>query len=184
MHRVVVPQLFENMEEATIGQWLVSPGQSVAKDQPLCELITEKVTLELPAETEGTVRQLVAPDKAIVPTGFVIALIGDATEALPDVTAENAKLKFSETVAPHPMSAPAREDITAATPPASADSPADSPAGSGANSGTRLRATPAARRAAKVVGVTLEDVAVQFPDKVLSEDDVKAFAAGAAGEAK
>ena len=167
MHRVVVPQLFENMEEATIGQWLVSPGQTVQKEQPLCELITEKVTLELPAQTEGVVRQLVAPDKAIVPTGFVIALIGDENAALPDVSAENAKLK-DETIAPHPLSAPAREDIA-------------TPATSKPQTEGRLRATPAARRAAKVAGVTLEEVAVRFPDKVLSEDDVKAFAANSNG---
>ncbi len=161
MHRVVVPQLFENMEEATIGHWLVSVGQTISKEQPLCELITEKVTLELPAEVEGTVRQLIAPDKAIVPTGFIIALIGDEAEDMPDVSADNAKLKADEPVSPHPISAPAREDIT---PPKAA-----------ATSGGRLRATPAARRAAKVAGVTLEDVAAKFPDKVLSEDDVKAF---------
>ena len=162
MHRVVVPQLFENMEEATIGKWLVGVGQTVQKEQPLCELITEKVTLELPAQAAGTVRQLVAPDKAIVPTGFIIALIGDEAAELPDVTAENAKLKADETVAPHPLSAPAREDIAPPKPSATA--------------GTRLRATPAARRAAKVAGVALEAVAAQFPDKVLSEDDVKNFA--------
>ncbi len=162
MHRVAVPQLFENMEEATIGRWLISVGQTVQKEQPLCELITEKVTLELPAEAAGTVRQLVAPDKAIVPTGFVIALIGDENEDLPDVAAENARLKNDETVAPHPMSAPAREDMSAPK--------------TAATSGGRLRATPAARRAAKVAGVELEAVAAKFPDKVISEDDVKNYA--------
>ena len=116
MHRVVVPQLFENMEEATLGQWLVSEGQAVIKAQPLCELITEKVTLELPAESAGVVRQLVAPAKAIVPTGFIIALIGDESEAVPDVSAENVKLTASETVSPHPLAAPAREDIAAPKP--------------------------------------------------------------------
>ena len=160
MHRVAVPQLFENMEEATIGHWLVAVGQTVKKEQPLCELITEKVTLELPSQCEGTVRQLIAPDKAIVPTGFIIALIGDANEDVPDVSADNAKLKAEEPVTTHPISAPAREDIQVAAP---------------QSSGSRLRATPAARRAAKVAGVELETVAAKFPDKVLSEDDVKAF---------
>lgn len=162
MHRVAVPQLFENMEEATIGKWLVEDGQTVARDQPLCELITEKTTLELPAETEGIIRQIVAPEKAVVPTGFVIALIGAEDEPLPDVNAENAALKAMPTVAPSPLAAPAREDIA---PPTTA-APATS---------SRLRATPAARRAAKVADVALEDVATKFPDKVLSEDDVKAF---------
>ena len=174
MHRVVVPQLFENMEEATLGKWLVAEGQTVQKEQPLCELITEKVTLELPAEAEGVVRQLVAPDKAIVPTGFIIALIGDETENVPDVAAENAKLKADDTVSPHPIAAPARQDIA----------PPKIAATSGGTSGGRLRATPAARRAAKVAGVELEDVAEMFPDKVLSEDDVKSFAEQAKAEAK
>ena len=169
MHRVVVPQLFENMEEATIGHWLVSVGQTVQKEQPLCELITEKVTLELPAQGEGVVRQLIAPDKAIVPTGFIIALIGDEFAELPDVAGENAQLKSNETVAPHPLSAPAREEIV--------PKPAATASG-------RLRATPAARRAAKVAGVELEAVAAKFPDKVLSEDDVKSYAAGADAENK
>ena len=170
MHRVVVPQLFENMEEATIGQWLVTSGQSVAKDQPLCELITEKVTLELPAESPGTVLQLAAPAKAIVPTGFIIALIGDETEELPDVDAENAALTAMPTVAPSPLAAPAREDIAV-------------PEVAAPTSGSRLRATPAARRAAKVAGVSLEAVAARFPNKVLSEDDVKNYAQSANAEA-
>ena len=149
-----------------------------AKGQPLCELITEKTTLELPAEVEGIVRQIVAPDKAVVPTGFVIALIGAAAEELPDIDAENAALSALPTLAPSPLAAPAplaspaplaapaRQDIAA---------PLVSSAGGG-----RLRATPAARRAAKVAGVALEAVALHFPDKVLSEDDIKAFASGEA----
>ena len=173
MHRVAVPQLFENMEEATIGKWLVAPGQTVQKEQPLCELITEKVTLELPAEAEGVVRQLVAPDKAIVPTGFIIALIGDADEELPDVDAENAKFQAPATVAPATV-APATVAPAPKLAPTLAREAARSPAS--ATGGGRLRATPAARRAAKVAGVALEAVAAQFPDKVISEDDVKAYA--------
>ena len=168
MHRVAVPQLFENMEEATIGKWLVAPGQTVQKEQPLCELITEKVTLELPAEAEGVVRQLVAPDKAIVPTGFIIALIGDADDELPDVDAENAKFQAPATVAPATIAPAPRLAPTLAREAAKSSA--------SATGGGRLRATPAARRAAKVAGVALEAVAAQFPDKVISEDDVKAYA--------
>ena len=168
MHRVAVPQLFENMEEATLGKWLVAPGQTVAPNQPLCELITEKTTLELPAESEGTVRALTVGEKAVVPTGFIIALIGSPDEELPDVAAENAALKPDPPLALDPTPAPAREDITPSAPTESG----------------RLRATPAARRAAKVAGVALEEVAAQFPGKVLSEDDVKQFAAGASAEAQ
>lgn len=158
MFRVVVPQIFENMEEATIGRWMVAPGQSVALEQPLCELITEKTTLDLPSEFEGVVRQLVVAEKAVVPVGFVIALIGDENEDLPDVDAQNASLKGVSPAIEAPkieIAAPKTEVV--------------------ASSG-RLRATPAARRAAREAKVELEAVAAQFPGKVLSEEDVKAFA--------
>jgi 2-oxoglutarate dehydrogenase E2 component (dihydrolipoamide succinyltransferase) len=53
MFRVVVPQLFENMEEATIGSWLCNEGDAIEIGTPLCELITEKTTLELPPKARG-----------------------------------------------------------------------------------------------------------------------------------
>ena len=159
MHRVALPQLFENMEEATIGKWLVSEGAQVEIGTPLCELITEKTTLELPAENAGMVRKIVAPAKAIVPAGFILALIGDENEEIPDVESENAALSIqkspsSEIEAPKLM-------VPSLSPISSANS--------------RVRATPAARRAAKDLGVSIDDVAAKFPGKVIGEDDVKAF---------
>ena len=104
-------------------------------------------------------------DKAVVPTHFVIALIGEADEVLPDIDAENAALhEMPSVVAQIPIKVEAPKiDAAPATP--------------AANSGGRLRATPAARRIAKDLGVTLEQVAEAFPGKVLSEEDVRAFAA-------
>ena len=156
MEKIVLPRLFENMEEGTIGRWLVSVGETVSVGTPLCELITEKTTLELPSEVAGTVRRLVAPEKAVVPPGFVLALVGQEDEDLIDVSAENAALQ----------TAPIEVVVPVATP---IETPAP-------NAGGRLRATPAARRAAKELGVDLELVAQKFAGKVLSEDDVKRFA--------
>jgi hypothetical protein len=48
--RIVIPQAFENMEEATIGAWLRSEGDNIAPGDALCELITEKTTFPLEAE--------------------------------------------------------------------------------------------------------------------------------------
>ncbi len=158
MEKIVLPRLFENMEEGTVGRWLVSVGEAVSVGTPLCELITEKTTLELPSEVAGTVRQLIAPEKAVVPPGFVLALVGEANEDLIDVSAENAALQSPSVEVPSPIIAP----VEPSTP----------------TSGGRLRATPAARRAAKEMGVDLELVAQKFAGKVLSEDDVKRFAEG------
>lgn len=166
MEKVVLPRLFENMEEGTIGRWLVCENETIEIGTPLCELITEKTTLELPSEVAGTVRKLVAPEKAVVPPGFVLALVGEADEPLIDVSAENAALQSSP--APLPI-ALARAPMPSTAASAIATAPA---------AGGRLRATPAARRAAKEMGVELEQVAEKFPGKVLSEDDVKSFAEG------
>jgi pyruvate dehydrogenase E2 component (dihydrolipoamide acetyltransferase) len=163
MHRVVLPQLFENMEEATIGAWLVAEGAAIEVGTPLCELITEKTTLELPSEIAGTLLKIGAPAKSIVPPGFILALIGEKEAEIPDIATENAALVAqkgpkSEIEAPT-LNVPA---LSIATPNGDA---------------SRIRATPAARRAAKVAGVSLEDVAAKFPGKVLGEDDIKAFSA-------
>ncbi len=157
----MLPRLFENMEEGTIGRWLVSENERIEIGTPLCELITEKTTLELPSEVAGTVRKLVAPEKAVVPPGFVLALVGEPDEPLIDVSAENSALQSSPPIEVAQASAP----LSVATAP--------TPSASG-----RLRATPAARRAAKDMGVELELVAQKFPGKVLSEEDVKQFAEG------
>ena len=165
MFRVSLPQLFENMEEATIGAWLQNEGAAIQIGTPLCELITEKTTLELPSESAGILRKIVAPAKSVVPAGFVLALVGDADEDLSaleaEIEAENAALSAKK--------APSNE-LEAPT----LSVPSLSTLASGNDSG-RIRATPAARRAAKVAGVSLEDVAAQFPDKVIGEDDIKAF---------
>ncbi|MBW3634919.1 MAG: hypothetical protein KY445_00460 [Armatimonadetes bacterium] len=159
MFRVALPQIFENMEEATVGKWLKSEGDRIEIGAPLCELITEKTTLDLPAESAGILRQIVAPAKAVVPAGFILALIGDENEELPDIEAENAALRARK--APSSEIEAPQLNIAAPTPSAA----------------SRIRATPAARRAAKDAGISIEDVAAKFPGKVIGEDDVKAFSA-------
>ena len=159
---VTVPQYFENMEEATIGAWLKKEGETVAQGDALCELITEKTTFELEAEADGVLRLILAPEKSIVPVGFTLAFIGGETEVLPDIEAENTALKELkkdiEDVSESALKVPSLS--------VSKSVPAPSAAGS------RVRATPAARRAARDKGINLEDLAAKFPGKVLSEEDV------------
>jgi pyruvate/2-oxoglutarate dehydrogenase complex dihydrolipoamide acyltransferase (E2) component len=150
--KIPIPLAFENMEEATIGAWLVEEGQMVREGDPLCELITEKTTFDLPSPAEGVVRLIVLPAKSVAAVGEIICLIGAPEDALPDL--ENDKSTFTP-AAPTRSFPPKRE--------------------SGKSTFTRIRATPAARRAARESGVAIEDVAAAFPDKVLSEDDVKNF---------
>lgn len=160
--RILIPQAFENMEEATIGKWLRQEGDLLRNGEALCELITEKTTFDLPVEHlpgPQFLRRIVAPEKSIVPVGYVIALAGEEHDEMPDVAAENLILLQRKAAGDEQS---AVEYIA----------PAASPSRSASAAGTRLRATPAARRVAKERGVDLEELARKLPGKVLTEDDV------------
>ncbi|KPF94525.1 dihydrolipoamide succinyltransferase, partial [Rhodopseudomonas sp. AAP120] len=77
MTDIRVPTLGESVTEATIGRWFKKPGDSVAVDEPLVELETDKVTIEVPAPSAGTLGEIVAKDGETVAVG---ALLGQITE--------------------------------------------------------------------------------------------------------
>ncbi len=68
-----VPTLGESVTEATIGQWFKKPGEAVAQDEPLVELETDKVTVEVPAPTAGTIADIVAEEGETVEVGALLA---------------------------------------------------------------------------------------------------------------
>jgi len=75
---IVIPQLAESLVSATIGKWLKQPGDYVEQYEPICELITEKVTAELPSTVEGTLLELLANEGETLPVGAAVALIAEA----------------------------------------------------------------------------------------------------------
>ena len=72
-----VPTLGESVTEATVARWLKQPGEAVARDEPVVELETDKVTLEVPAPAAGTLGEIHAAEGANVPVGAVLATIAD-----------------------------------------------------------------------------------------------------------
>ena len=78
-----VPSLGESVAEATLGSWLKQPGQAVANGEPLCELETDKVNLEVPAPGAGSLTELLAEEGATVAPGALLAMFkeGAAPEA-------------------------------------------------------------------------------------------------------
>src|SRR3954463_2544135 len=71
------PTLGESVTEATIGKWFKKPGDPVAVDEPLVELETDKVTIEVPAPAAGTLGEISARDGETVAVG---ALLGEIKE--------------------------------------------------------------------------------------------------------
>src|SRR5271163_1427170 len=82
---IKVPSLGESITEATVAKWLKRPGEAVAADEPIAELETDKVTLEVPAPASGTLAEILAEEGANVPVGAVLGRIADglAAEAAP-----------------------------------------------------------------------------------------------------
>src|SRR5262245_20469665 len=101
---IKVPALGESVTEATVAKWLVKAGDSVAIDQPLCELETDKVTVEVNATVAGTIAELAVAEGASVQVGGVLCHIegGAAGAAEP----KPAAAAVPQAAAPKPAAAP------------------------------------------------------------------------------
>ncbi len=72
-----VPGLGESVTEATVAKWLKQPGEAVERDEPVVELETDKVTLEVPAPQAGILGEIRAAAGSNVPVGAVLGMIAD-----------------------------------------------------------------------------------------------------------
>jgi pyruvate/2-oxoglutarate dehydrogenase complex dihydrolipoamide acyltransferase (E2) component len=128
--KVTMPQLGESVAEGTIGRWLKQPGDTVAKYEPLLEVITDKVNAEVPSPYAGVLKEILAEEGATVPNNAEIAVIetddeanGTGVAAAPAATEAQPAASPEGTVEVEPA------DKDAAAAPA-ADAPAEGPAGS------------------------------------------------------
>jgi 2-oxoglutarate dehydrogenase E2 component (dihydrolipoamide succinyltransferase) len=105
-----VPTLGESVSEATIGRWFKKPGDAVKADEPVLELETDKVTLEVNAPASGTLGDILAKDGETVSAGAVLGSIvegGAAAAPAPAPKAEAPKAAPAPAATPAPAAAPA-----------------------------------------------------------------------------
>ena len=108
-----VPTLGESVTEATVAQWFKKPGEAVAVDEPLVELETDKVTIEVPAPAAGILSEIIVSDGETVEVGALLGEIGEggakpaAAKGAPKAAAPKA-----------PASVPAAASVAAAAAPA------------------------------------------------------------------
>jgi 2-oxoglutarate dehydrogenase E2 component (dihydrolipoamide succinyltransferase) len=119
MTEIRVPTLGESVTEATIGRWFKKAGDEVKVDEPLVELETDKVTIEVPAPTAGVLSDIAAKDGETVAVGALLGEIKPGTGASP------APAKAGPSPAPKPPPAPAAPAPQASAPAKLA--PADAP---------------------------------------------------------
>src|ERR1700756_3339429 len=111
MTDIRVPTLGESVTEATVGKWFKQPGDAVAVDEPLVELETDKVTLEVPAPAAGVLGEITATNGATVAVGALLGQIQDGAGA---AAKPAAAPKPAE--APKPAAAPAASATASAMP--------------------------------------------------------------------
>src|SRR5436853_6162864 len=85
---IKVPSLGESVTEATVAKWLKRPGDAVAIDEPVAELETDKITLEIYAPSAGTLSEILADEGANVPVGAVLGSISEGAAAAPHPPAD------------------------------------------------------------------------------------------------
>jgi 2-oxoglutarate dehydrogenase E2 component (dihydrolipoamide succinyltransferase) len=156
-----VPTLGESVTEATVGQWFKKAGDPVTQDEPLVELETDKVTIEVPAPAAGTLSEIVVSDGETVEPG---ALLGSIAEG-----------------AAKPAAAPQedKEDKPAEKPKEKPAEASPAPAAKGAD----MPPAPAARKIMEEKGIEAEDVeGTGKRGQILKEDVLKALESGTGKE--
>ena len=150
-----VPTLGESVAEATIGKWFKKAGDAIAVDEPLVELETDKVTIEVPAPAAGVLSEIVAQEGETVGVAALLGMISEGAGAAA------APAKKAEAKAEAPQAAPAQAAAAA-------------PAGQ-----TSMPAAPSAAKAAAEAGISTDQVAGSGKrGQVLKGDVLDAIAKG------
>ena len=164
---IKVPALGESVTEASVGRWLKQAGETVAMDDPVVEIETDKVTLEVNAPAAGTLMDVLAPEGTTVAVGAILGHIGDGAAKAPAKSAKSA------------AKAAPKSEPPAAVPP-SPPTPAHAPAASGQATASAAavldRSGPAVRKLVEEMGVDPTGIPATGHDGRLTKGDVLAAA--------
>jgi pyruvate dehydrogenase E2 component (dihydrolipoamide acetyltransferase) len=199
-----LPNLGENVPHGDVLRVLVKPGDTIAVDQPVLELETDKATIEVPSSVAGTIKEIKVKPGDKVKTGQVVLVVDNGggpaakagtpadtaapAEAAPPPTAEKAGASTpvdtqdeAEKAKAPAADAAAKDDSARKRAPVvdirerQAPLPTAAPAPP-VSSTASAPASPSVRRVAREIGVDIAQVTGSGPNGRISEDDVKAFA--------
>ena len=175
-NEIRVPTLGESVTEATIAQWYKKPGDAVAMDEPLCELETDKVTIEVPAQSAGVLAEVVVNEGETVEVGALLGSIGEgagtAASAASEAAAAPAETPQAETTSE--AEKPQEPTLSPAAPTQMA-----APAASSGTSVDTSSLSPAARRVVEEHGLDPAQITGTGKDGRLTKEDALKAASGA-----
>ncbi len=161
-----MPEVGETVTEGTIERWLKQPGEKIEKYEPIVEINTDKVNVELPSPVSGTIVEIVAKEGETVLIGATLATIDEVAGEKPADTAPPKPAEAAAAPEPAPVAAaaPARAKQTAGP-------------SNGHDGAAEHRTTPRVRKVAAELGVDLAQVQGSGPRGRVVEEDIRAFAA-------
>ncbi len=158
--KIIMPKTGMAMEEGVIIEWFIKEGDKVSKGDVVAEIETDKSTMELESDYEGQILKILYPAGSTVPVVRTIAWIGEPGEAVP------------EEEAPAAAEAPAADAAAAGSTASAAEVPAATAVSASVSESGRVKATPAARRAAGEKKVDLASVSPSGKHGEVREADV------------
>lgn len=186
---VTLPELGESVTEGTVTRWLKQVGDSVAVDEPLLEISTDKVDTEIPSPVAGTLVSIAAAEDAVVEIGAVLAVVGSADAAATPAPPAAPEPQAAE---PAPAPTPTSQPATSPTPdqpsvqattsaPAVAPPTAEPAATPGKVAAAAAYVTPLVRKLAAKAGIDLTTVAGTGVGGRIRRQDVEQAIAAAGG---
>jgi 2-oxoisovalerate dehydrogenase E2 component (dihydrolipoyl transacylase) len=175
---IVMPQLGESVAEGIIGKWLKNEGDQIEKDEPIVEIITDKVNAEIPSPVSGVLSKITQPEGATVGVGQEIAVIGDGSDTQQPEQSESAALHASQ---PAPAGAPGgngQNPRGVAEAAGEAATPIGVPphfSGIANLRGERVRSSPLVRRLAEQYSINLSEVAGTGIGGRVSKHDILSY---------
>ncbi len=168
MFEFKLPDVGEGIFEAEILDWLVKEGDTVAMDQPILEIQTDKAVVEIPSPIDGVVKKIIAQPGTMANVGDLLVAIEPGGNAAVAPTKTSAPAKSPPV--PAPRTIPAPEPTLSAAPAAPAKIGVAGP-------GKRVLAAPAVRKLALEMGIDLAQVPGTGPAGRIRLSDLKQFAA-------
>jgi len=171
IHTIRMPDIGEGIAEVEIVEWRVAVGDSVAEDQTLCDVMTDKAAVEVPSPAAGRVVELGGAVGQVLAVGAVLIRIDDGSEASETVAAQAPPPQAAAMPPPSaPVAAPPPSPGVAAVPPPAAE-PTPAPPTS---IEPRALAAPAVRERARVLGIDLSRLKGSGPDGRIVHADLDA----------
>ena len=165
MNRLLLPTLDVNTTHATITAWHKKPGDTLRVGDVVAELTTDKAAFDLESPFDGILLKILATEQSILPSGYILALVGDLGETDPAAESDNAAL----------LASVVEEGVQEFRSPGVQNSPNPQIPNSPNPIHPSIRATPKARRLAQQHNIDLAQVQAQTGAALIDEQTLRPF---------